>query len=145
MRFLTVELDSTQRHVSKSDAHDLLASGCYKWSEPGQEFVVKTTRWERRHGVGAVSVSRVLLAIPLELRPKMSRTPRRQSGYMPLTLPPQEVPNCIFRPPDSDEWKLAHRNVERDLEMAFAPDHSRAANAARPVGDSPLLPPSVSA
>jgi hypothetical protein len=143
MRFLTVELDGTQRRISKSDAKDLIASGCYKWSDHFQ-FLPKNKR-ERREGLGGVSQSRVLVAVPLELRPKMPRTARRQLGSLPVKLPPKEVPNCIFRPPDSDEWKLAHRNIERDLEMAFATSDSCAANAAMPVGDSPLLSPSLSA
>jgi len=146
MRFLTVELDGTQRRISKSDAKDLVASGCYRWSEPGQKFEVKLNREERRHGSGGINLSaRVLLAVPLELRPKMPRSARKQSGYIPLRLPPSEVPNCIFRPPDTDEWKLAHRNIERDLEMAFATSSACPAGAALPIGDSPLLSPAVSA
>jgi hypothetical protein len=69
----------------------------------------------------------------------------RPMSYIPPGLAPAELPGCIFRPPDSDEWKLAHQNIERDLEMSFGTSDSCAANASLPIGDSPLLSPPISA
>ena len=31
--------------------------------------------------------------------------------YIPEKMPPREVPGCYFQPPQSIQWKLAHRTV----------------------------------
>lgn len=36
---------------------------------------------------------------------------RRSGWYIPENLPPVEVPGVWFEEPDSDTWRLQHRNV----------------------------------
>lgn len=136
MRFSTSELDGTQRRVSKQLAKRLIASGCYRW------------------------LGKLVSAIPLIERPRAVRTFSGMRYVPPGKMPPAEVENCFFQSPESDQWKLDHRNVERDLqiaasararqltrdlEMAFAAGDSCAQSAAFPIGDSPLLSAAVSA
>lgn len=32
-------------------------------------------------------------------------------SYIPDRMPPRDVPNCKFLPPQTDTWKLEHRQV----------------------------------
>lgn len=39
---------------------------------------------------------------------------RRRGGsrhYVPVKMPPREVPGCYFQPPQSDAWRRDHRTV----------------------------------
>jgi hypothetical protein len=71
---------------------------------------IVSARWARRIGQNAIHllIDQPWKWIKDAIRGDVQKPLRL---YIPVNMPPREVPGVYFRPPESDQWKLAHRNV----------------------------------